>query len=201
MLIPARPMKSGDCREPATPASGRAVAHAGRRPFAREIFGEIMHGGFRRRVGEHARQRRKPGRRAEVDDAAGFLLDEVLAKHLAGQHDAFQVHVDDAVELIFGNVEERRRRIDARAVHQNIHATKFLQNIREQLLQRCLGSRFARKEFSVAAALGDGIQTRLSLGRIAANERHRRARDGDAFGHFAAQHARAADDDRHFAFE
>ena len=46
---------------------------------------------------------------AEVDDAAGFLSDQMLAENLAGQHQSLQIHGQDAVNFLFGNVQERRR--------------------------------------------------------------------------------------------
>ena len=52
------------------------------RPLARKILRKVVDRRLRRRIGEHARQRRKPGRRTEIDDAAGTLLDHVLAKNL-----------------------------------------------------------------------------------------------------------------------
>ncbi len=80
------------------------------RPFAREIFGKIMQRGFRRRVGEHARQRIQSRRRAEIDDTAGFLFDHVLPKNLAGQHQSLQIHCDDFVEFLLCDLKKRRRR-------------------------------------------------------------------------------------------
>ena len=79
--------------------------------------------------------------------------------------------------------------------------SKFLQHVGEQLLQAGFGSRVARKKLRLAAAFGDVVETRLRLWRIASDERHGCAGNGQTFGHLAAQHARAADDDRDFAFE
>src|ERR1039458_5814425 len=49
--------------------------------------------------------------------------------------------------------------------------------------------------------LGNFVKPRRRLGRVAPDERDGCARRRHALGHFAAQHARAADDDRHFVFE
>src|ERR1035437_8960062 len=54
------------------------------------------------------------------------------------------------------------------------------------------------KNSALPPPLADLVEPRLRLGGIAADQYDRRARDGQTFGYLAAQHARAADDDRHF---
>ena len=81
----------------------------------------------------------------------------------------FKFTVMISVNLLLGDVEKRRRRIHARAVHQNIHAAELRQHVGQQLLQAGLGGRVARKKFRLAAALGDFVQPLLGLGRVAAD--------------------------------
>ena len=57
------------------------------------------------------------------------------------------------------------------------------------------------KNSALPPSFGDFVEPLLRFGRVASNERNRRARRRQAFGNRAAQFARAADDDRHFAFE
>ena len=125
----------------------------------------------------------------------------MLAKNLTGQHQPLQIDGDDLVEFLLGNVEKRGGGINPGTVHEDVHGAEPLDHVGQQLLQARLGSGVTGEKLRLAAALGDVIEPRPGLGGVPSDERHGGAGDGDTFGHFPAQHARAANDHGRFAFE
>ena len=128
-------------------------------------------------------------------------LDQVLAEHLAAQEDALQVHPHDAVELLLRDVEERRGRIDAGAVDDDVDAARALEHGVQQRLQAAPVGGIGGMEPALAAEGGDPGEPRLRILLVAPDEHDLRARAGQALGHRAAQFAGAADDDGHPAFQ
>src|SRR5688572_18922900 len=80
--------------------------HLLRRPFARQILGEIMDRGFGGGIGEHPGQRHDARHGAEVDNRTTFApLHEIAAEYLAAEEYTLQVDFHDPVELVLGDIE------------------------------------------------------------------------------------------------
>ena len=175
-------------------------AHVLHRPFAREIFREVVDGGFRGRIGEHARERRQAGCRADVDNRAALTaLDQVFSENLAGEEDAFQVDAHDAVILVLGDVEEGGCGIGAGAVDEDVDFTGAREHGGEEVLERGFAGGVGGEEIAFAAGARDFVEARPGFFLVAAHEHDFGARAREAFGHRAAQFARAAEDDGDFS--
>ena len=130
-------------------------AHAMRRPLARKVERQVVHGALGRRIREHARQRHDARHRPDVDDRSALAgLDEVFAEHLTPEEHALQVDADDAIELVFGDVEKRGRRVDAGAVDDDVDAAGALQDGAEQRFDFGFAGRFC------------GVKPRAAAGRL-----------------------------------
>ena len=131
-------------------------AHAMRRPLARKVQRQVVDGALGRRVGEHARQRQDARHRADVDDRSAMAgVDQVLAEHLTSEEHALQVDANDAIELVFGDVEKRRRGVDAGAVDDDVDAAGALQSTASS----------SDSDFRFAGRFG-GVKPRAPAGRV-----------------------------------
>ena len=80
-------------------------AHLGGSPLAGKVEGKIVHGALGGRVGEYARERHNAGHRTEIDDRAPLpLLDQVLTENLAAEKYAFEINVNNPVELFLSDI-------------------------------------------------------------------------------------------------
>ena len=120
----------GSARPGKKPGQRQLTRTPVRREFAGDVLRQVQHGRLRRGVDEHARQRPVARHAADVEDRAAAGVDHVLAEDLAAEVRGEQVRVDDAVELFVGDVEIRRRRIDAGAVDQRVDAAVLLDDCR-----------------------------------------------------------------------
>ncbi len=154
---------------------------------------------FVMRVREHARQRREAGRAADVDDArplAGRLraLDEVAPELLARAHDGELVDRDEPLELLVGDLEERRRRVDAGAVDEDVDrpCEASTRATRSRSSARLVASHGSNVD---VAAVQRSRSSAASPSRAVAPDDHRAsARLGERLRHPAAERPGAADD-------
>ena len=117
------------------------------------------------------------------------------AEHLTAEEHALQIDAHDAIELVFGDVEKRRRRVDARAVDDDVDAAGALKDGAEQRFDLGLAGGFRRVKPCAAAGRLDLAEPRVGLLFVSADEDDLGARARKTFGHRAAQLAGAADDD------
>ena len=131
------------------------------------------------RVGEDAGQRVEAGDRAEVDDRGrAAVIDEVLAEDLAGAEDGGEVGVDDALEFLLGDVEERGGGVDAGAVDEDVDLAGALEHGVEQVLERLARGDVDRHEVALAAVGFDFVEAFLGLFADAADRARLRRRRG-----------------------
>ena len=122
-------------------------------------------------------------------------VDEVFSENLTAEENALHIHAENAVELLFGDVEERRGGVDAGAIDENVHAAGTLENGGEQAFDFWLAGGFSGVEPSLASGSGDSIEAGFGFVGIAANDDHFGASAGESFGHRATEFSGTADDD------
>ena len=123
-------------------------------------------------------------------------LDHVLAEYLTSEEHALQVHANDAIEFIFGDVEKRRSGVDAGAVDDDVDAAGTAEHSVEQRLDFRFARRFGGLKPRASARRVDPCDPRIGLVLVASDDHGLGACPCKPFGHGAAQLAGAADDDR-----
>ena len=128
-------------------------------------------------------------------------LDQMFAEHLAAEEHALQVHANDAIEFILGDVEKRRGGVDAGAVDDDVDASGTTQHGVEQRLDLRFARRFGSVKPRASARRVDSRDPRIGFVLVAPDDHGLGACPRKPFGHGAAQLAGAADDDRDLAVE
>jgi hypothetical protein len=121
-------------------------------------------------------------RRADVDDAAAVGA-EALGRFLGGQQQAQDVDVELAVEVLLGDVFQRRELVDAGVVDQDVHAAERLLGLVEQTGDVGALGHVALDGDGLAAGggdLGHHLVGALAAGGVV--DRHGRALGGQGLG-------------------
>jgi hypothetical protein len=157
------------------------------------VHGRLGHG-----IGEHSRKR--PHRRHAPDghDAGAGVVRrgpgyEKPSELLAGTHHRQLVDSHDALELLVGDLEERRAGVDAGPVHEHVHTAVRSEHPADQVRKLVAAGGVARLEAAVAVEAGEGCAHRLALGLVAAHYDGPGAGPGERAGNAAPEHAGAAD--------
>lgn len=123
------------------------------------------------------------------------------AEYLAAEEHTLEIHADDSIELLLGNVEKRCRGVDARTVDDDVDAAGALKNRSQQRFELRFAARFGGVKPATAAGRFYGAEPDLGFFLASADEHHFGAGAGEAFSHCAAQLAGASDNDGNFAGE
>lgn len=164
-------------------------------PFAGQVAGQVVDCGLRHRVGEDAREWVEAGDGADIDDGGrlGFA-DEVFAEDLTGAEYRAHVGVENALEFVFGDIEEGGGGIGASAIDQDVDLTGFPEGLLEQVLQRFTGSDVNRDKVALAAVGFDFLEAGFGFFGDASTQNNLGAGAGQADGDGPAKFTGAADD-------
>ena len=114
-------------------------------------------------------------------------VDKVLAEHLASEEHPLQVDADDAVELVFGDVEERCCRVDPGAIDDDVNTAGALQDGAEQRFSFRFAGRFCGMEPCAPSGSLDRGEPRPGLLCISTDDHDLGARGRKSPGHRTAQ--------------
>jgi len=183
------------------PGHERVAPHAERSPLPGEVLAQVVHGRLGHRVCKHLGEGNQTSHAPHVDNAGALAtgrgpIHEVTAELLAAPHHRQLVDADDPLDLVVGDVEEGSGGVGGRAIHEDVNPpTPSVHSVNEfadlgapgevALFETCLTN--------PPNALSDGV---APVG-VTSDHYHPGAGSGQGFGHHAAQHAGAADDDRH----
>ena len=114
------------------------------------------------------------------------LIEEISSEDLAGAEDGGEVGVDDALVLVFRDVEKWSGGIGARAVDENVDLARAFEDRVEQVVKRIARSHIDRDEVSIAAERFDFGEAFLGFFGDASAEHDFRAGASEADCHSAA---------------
>ena len=121
-------------------------------------------------------------------------LDEVAAELLAGAHDGELVDGDEPLQLVVGDLEERRRRVGAGAVDEHVDPAVRAEHPLDERAELVADGRVARLERHVAPPPASRSRDRASpFSGSRPTTTVRAPAAGERLGHAAAEHAGAAD--------
>src|SRR5262245_38379226 len=97
-----------------------------RRPFPRQEMSDLVDSAFGYGIREYLGKRWPGGDRGNIDDAAAAAgIYHHSSENLAGEENALQIDIENAMPFFFADLEKRRAGVDAGGIDQNIHATEF----------------------------------------------------------------------------
>ncbi len=171
-------------------------------PCAGEVFGEVVDGGFGRRVGADAGNGHGAGHGADVDDAARLVVvDEELAEDLAGAEGAFEVDVQHSVEFLVGDFEEGGAGTCSGSVDEDVYFSRAEQYGGEEVFDVAALADVGFVEPGLAADGIDGGEFVDGVLRVAPDEDDFGSGACEGNAHAAAEVAGAAGDDGDLAAE
>ncbi len=121
--------------------------------------------------------------------------EHVLREDLTGESHAAEVDAKDAVPFFIGDVEERCRGVDPRAVHQDVAMQTALAKVGNQSIEVVTVCGIAGRELGRASRLLDSLHSGIAMLAVAADDDAVGSRAGEGLTDGPSQDSRAADDD------
>src|SRR5205807_8684088 len=106
------------------------------REFTSQVLRNLVNPGFCDRVREDLRERRSGRGRGDIDNGPAVPgVDHRLAEDLAGEEDALEIDIDDALPFGFADLEEGCAGIDTGGIDENIDVPEASNDLIEGILQ------------------------------------------------------------------